>query len=29
MGTPAHVTENVAAGEFEPLGADAFDAVFE
>ncbi|MFB6072320.1 MAG: aldo/keto reductase [Halobacterium sp.] len=27
--SPEHVRENVAAGEFEPLGADAFDAVFE
>ncbi|WP_232700908.1 aldo/keto reductase [Halobacterium wangiae] len=27
--SPAHVRENVAAGSFEPLGADAFDAVFE
>jgi aryl-alcohol dehydrogenase-like predicted oxidoreductase len=26
---PDHVRENVAAGSFEPLGADAFDAVFE
>jgi aryl-alcohol dehydrogenase-like predicted oxidoreductase len=26
---PAHVAENVAAGTFDPLGADAFDAVFE
>ncbi|HMB51365.1 MAG TPA: aldo/keto reductase, partial [Natronoarchaeum rubrum] len=25
----AHVEENVAAGTFDPLGADAFDAVFE
>jgi aryl-alcohol dehydrogenase-like predicted oxidoreductase len=25
----AHVRENVAAGTFEPLGSDAFDAVFE
>ena len=24
-----HVAENVAAGTFEPMGADAFDAVFE
>ena len=29
MGSPAHVTENVAAGTFEPLGAGAFDSVFE
>ncbi|WP_336034833.1 aldo/keto reductase [Halobacterium yunchengense] len=27
--SPEHVRENVRAGEFEPLGADAFDAVFE
>jgi len=27
--SPAHVAENVAAGTFEPLGARAFDAVFE
>lgn len=26
---PAHVRENVAAGTFDPLGASAFDAVFE
>jgi aryl-alcohol dehydrogenase-like predicted oxidoreductase len=26
---PAHVDENVAAGTFDPLGARAFDAVFE
>jgi len=26
---PAHVAENVAAGTFDPLGARAFDAVFE
>jgi len=26
---PDHVGENARAGEFEPLGADAFDAVFE
>jgi aryl-alcohol dehydrogenase-like predicted oxidoreductase len=25
----AHVTENLAAGTFDPLGADAFDATFE
>jgi aryl-alcohol dehydrogenase-like predicted oxidoreductase len=29
MGTPTHVAENVDAGTFEPLGASAFDAVFE
>jgi len=29
MGSPDHVAENVAAGTHEPLGADAFDAVFE
>jgi aryl-alcohol dehydrogenase-like predicted oxidoreductase len=29
MGSPAHVAENVAAGTYPPLGADAFDAVFE
>ncbi|WP_424019791.1 aldo/keto reductase [Halorientalis pallida] len=29
MGSPGHVAENVAAGTFEPLGASAFDAVFE
>ena len=29
MGSPEHVAENVAAGTFEPLGASAFDAVFE
>ncbi|WP_144901916.1 aldo/keto reductase [Halobellus captivus] len=27
--SPEHVPENVAAGTFEPLGARAFDAVFE
>lgn len=27
--TPEHVAENVAAGTFEPMGANAFDAVFE
>jgi len=27
--SPEHVRENAAAGTFEPLGADAFDAVFE
>ena len=26
---PEHVRENVAAGTFDPLGASAFDAVFE
>ncbi|WP_132057435.1 aldo/keto reductase [Halorussus amylolyticus] len=26
---PEHVEENVEAGRFDPLGADAFDAVFE
>jgi aryl-alcohol dehydrogenase-like predicted oxidoreductase len=29
MGSPAHVAENVAAGTYEPLGAGAFDSVFE
>jgi aryl-alcohol dehydrogenase-like predicted oxidoreductase len=29
MGSPEHVAENVAAGGYEPLGAEAFDAVFE
>ncbi len=29
MGSPDHVAENVAAGTYEPLGASAFDAVFE
>jgi len=29
MGSPEHVAENVGAGEYEPLGAGAFDAVFE
>ncbi|MFC7027457.1 aldo/keto reductase [Halomicroarcula sp. GCM10025324] len=29
MGTPDHVAENVDAGRYEPLGANAFDAVFE
>ena len=29
MGSPAHVPENVGAGNYEPLGAGAFDAVFE
>ena len=28
-GSPEHVVENVAAGRYEPLGASAFDAVFE
>ena len=28
-GSPAHVAENVDAGTYEPLGAGAFDAVFE
>ncbi len=28
-GSPGHVAENVAAGTHPPLGADAFDAVFE
>jgi aryl-alcohol dehydrogenase-like predicted oxidoreductase len=28
-GSPDHVDENVAAGTYEPLGADAFDSVFE
>ncbi|WP_335999887.1 aldo/keto reductase [Halorientalis halophila] len=28
-GSPEHVAENVAAGTHEPLGADAFDDVFE
>lgn len=28
-GSPEHVAENVAAGTFPPLGAAAFDAVFE
>ena len=27
--SPEHIRENIAAGTFEPLGADAFDAVFE
>lgn len=27
--SPEHVAENVAAGTFDPLGASAFDAVFE
>jgi len=29
MASPDHVAENVAAGRSEPLGASAFDAVFE
>jgi len=29
MGSPEHVAENLAAGEHDPLGARAFDAVFE
>jgi aryl-alcohol dehydrogenase-like predicted oxidoreductase len=29
MGSPEHVDENVAAGEYEPLGASTFDAVFD
>jgi aryl-alcohol dehydrogenase-like predicted oxidoreductase len=29
MGSPEHVVENVAAGRYEPLGASAFDAIFE
>ena len=28
-GSPEHVAENVGAGAYEPLGAGAFDAVFE
>jgi aryl-alcohol dehydrogenase-like predicted oxidoreductase len=28
-GSPAHVAENVGAGTHEPLGAGAFDAIFE
>lgn len=28
-GSPAHVSENLSAGRFDPLGADAFDAIFE
>jgi Predicted oxidoreductases (related to aryl-alcohol dehydrogenases) len=28
-GSPAHVSENVSAGRFDPLGATAFDAIFE
>lgn len=29
MASPDHVAENVAAGSFLPMGADAFDATFE
>jgi aryl-alcohol dehydrogenase-like predicted oxidoreductase len=29
MSHPKHVEENLGAGRFDPLGADAFDAVFE
>jgi Predicted oxidoreductases (related to aryl-alcohol dehydrogenases) len=29
MSSPDHVDENVAAGTFDPLGASAFDAIFE
>jgi aryl-alcohol dehydrogenase-like predicted oxidoreductase len=29
MGSPEHVAENVAAGTHPPLGADAFDEIFE
>jgi aryl-alcohol dehydrogenase-like predicted oxidoreductase len=29
MSHPEHVEENLGAGRFDPLGADAFDAVFE
>jgi aryl-alcohol dehydrogenase-like predicted oxidoreductase len=29
MATTDHVRENVAAGRYEPMGADSFDAVFE
>ncbi|WP_053947244.1 aldo/keto reductase [Halolamina sediminis] len=29
MGRPSHVREDLAAGTFDPLGASAFDAVFE
>jgi len=29
MGSPEHVAENVGAGRYEPLGAEAFDATFE
>jgi aryl-alcohol dehydrogenase-like predicted oxidoreductase len=28
-GSPEHVAENVGAGRYEPLGAEAFDATFE
>jgi aryl-alcohol dehydrogenase-like predicted oxidoreductase len=28
-GSPKHAAENAAAGTFEPMGADAFDSVFE
>jgi aryl-alcohol dehydrogenase-like predicted oxidoreductase len=28
-GSPDHVAENVGAGRYEPLGADAFDSTFE
>jgi Predicted oxidoreductases (related to aryl-alcohol dehydrogenases) len=28
-GSPEHVSENVTAGTFDPLGAQVFDAVFE
>jgi hypothetical protein len=27
--SPDHVRENLAAGTFDPMGAAAFDAVFE
>ncbi|MFQ3475219.1 aldo/keto reductase [Halonotius sp. F2-221B] len=29
MASPSHVAENAAAGTFDPLGASAFDAIFE
>ncbi|TQQ83410.1 aldo/keto reductase [Halonotius terrestris] len=29
MSSSAHVAENIAAGTFDPLGASAFDAIFE
>jgi aryl-alcohol dehydrogenase-like predicted oxidoreductase len=29
MGSPDHVAENVAAGTYPPMGADAFDATLE
>ncbi|MFC6736620.1 aldo/keto reductase, partial [Halolamina salina] len=29
MGRQSHVREDLAAGTFDPLGASAFDAVFE